>query len=270
MRIGLQIGVPEVLDSLEPIEIYDHTLNLKAAYVERYAYQNLPAEWVHAQGFYVLLSPIAADNKFEAYVGKTDAGFARRLHAHNQQKTFWTLAILFKKDAVTGFNTTQTNYLEGLLRQSLDSSPNVKVHNEAWTGDRSLHELDKPHMEQVLLSALRILFLRGYRNAHMGKITRELENNAINIKRKHAETFTPQESMVLPVEGREETFALLKEWRTKVSREMKWSPGIVSTNETLYALADNPPKTVDDIRQFKIPAKVVQEYHAELLRILTK
>ena len=48
MRIGLQIGVPETLDSLEPIEIYDHTLNLKAAYVERYAHQNLSPEWVHA------------------------------------------------------------------------------------------------------------------------------------------------------------------------------------------------------------------------------
>lgn len=269
MRIGLQIGVPETLDSLEPIEIYDHTLNLKAAYVERYAHQNLSPEWVHAQGFYVLLSPIAVDNKFEAYIGKTDAGFARRLHAHNQQKTFWTLAILFKKDAATGFNTTQTNYLEGLLRHSLDSSPNVKVHNEAWTGDRSLHELDKPHMEQVLLSALRILFLRGYRKAHMGRITRELENNSTQT-----ETSAPAPSTNENSEGTstdvEKVFQSLKDWRTQVAREVKWSPGIVATNETLYALAEKNPQTVEELKHFKIPAKVVAEHHPTLLAILRK
>lgn len=312
-KVGLQIGIPETLDTMEPIEIYDHALSLKAAFVERYAYASIPTEWQKAQGFYVLLSPIAATNQFEAYVGKTDSGFARRLHSHNEKKSFWTLAVLFKKDSNSGFNTTQTNYLEGLLRNTLDLSPNVKVHNEAWTGDRSLSDLDKPHMEAVLLSALRILFLRGYRNAHMATVTTKLEQGT-NFDKNLISPATPIEAassvsppkplslslaevapdtpeVVTPTKrgffGRqsapvtvisssptqvqlseEEIFGQLREWRTKVARDFRWSPAVVATDATLRSLILSKPKTLPDLAGKGIPKKVLEEHGIELLGIL--
>jgi hypothetical protein len=317
VKVGLQIGIPETLDTMEPIEIYDHALSLKAAFVERYACASLPFEWQKAQGFYVLLSPISATNQFEAYIGKTDAGFARRLHAHNEKKDFWTLAVLFKKDSNTGFNTTQTNYLEGLLRNTLDLSPNVKVHNEAWTGDKSLSELDKPHMEAVLLSALRILFLRGYRNAHMATVTTKLEQGTSPTRILAPSGFTtinsseakplvsPPKPLSLPeeaavpvlVEGasepsqgslsgypgvavasvstpsitelsEEEVFNQLRQWRTKVAREFKWSPAYVATDNNFKLLIASEPKTLEELFNKGIARKALDIHGVELLDIL--
>lgn len=175
-KTSLTLGIPNTLNSLEPIEIKDEQANLHAAYVERYAVNNLPAEWdKEVEGFYVLLSHINPDNTFTAYVGKTDWSFSRRLRSHVQNKDFWNLAILFKKNSIEGFNKNQTSYMEGELAKALSSSPNVTLTNEKPTGDRTFNDWDKPYMEQVLLACLRILFIRGYRNAHMGAITQTLE-----------------------------------------------------------------------------------------------
>lgn len=182
-KTSLTVGVPSTLNSLEPIEIKDEQASLHAAYVERYAVPYLPAEWdKNVEGFYILLSHINADNTFTAYVGKTDWSFARRLRSHLESKDYWSTAILFKKNSLEGFNRNQTAYMEGELVKALTASPNVTVKNDKLTGDRNFSEWDKPYMETVLLACLRVLFLRGYRNAHMGAITQSLEERPLPPK----------------------------------------------------------------------------------------
>lgn len=174
---SLNVVVPQNLDSLRPITLKDNVSRLNAAYVERYAISNLPPEWDKATGCYVLLSHIQEDNKFIAYVGKTDYSFKVRLDDHNKKKDFWRLAVLFRRELSDPFSKGETSYFEGLLVDALKSSPNVRVTNSdmVFTGDRVFGEEDKAGMDGVLLAALRVLFLRGYRNAHMAQITSTLE-----------------------------------------------------------------------------------------------
>jgi len=181
MKTKLDVAVPQTLDSLEPIELIDKANGLRGAFVERYALQALSnGDWdKETRGFYVLLSHINPDNTFTAYVGQTDYSFARRLRDHDGTKDYWNLAVLFKRDNNEDpFNRSETRFLEGAMVEALQSSPNVTVMNQKPTGEKILSDWDKPYMEQVLLSALRILFLRGYRNSHMGAITRHLESKA--------------------------------------------------------------------------------------------
>jgi hypothetical protein len=177
--VGLTVVLPQNLDYLEPIEVFDK-FGLRSALIERYALGNLPSEWDRAEGFYVLLSSITPDNKFTAYVGQTDYSFRRRLADHDGSKDYWSLAVLFKRDAGEPFNRNETRYLEGLMVTALQSSPNVTVRNIKPTGEKNLPEHDKAYMDSMLLSALRVLFLRGYRNAHLGAITRTLESAEIS------------------------------------------------------------------------------------------
>lgn len=174
---SLNVVVPQNLDSLRPITLKDNVSRLNAAYVERYAINNLPPEWDKATGCYILLSHIQEDNKFIAYVGKTDYSFKVRLDDHNKKKDFWRLAVLFRRELSDPFSKGETSYFEGLLVDALKSSPNVQVTNSdmVFTGDRVFGEEDKAGMDGVLLAALRVLFLRGYRNAHMAQITSTLE-----------------------------------------------------------------------------------------------
>jgi len=180
MVIKLDVAVPDTLDSLEPIELIDRMGSLRAAFVERYAINSLKrSDWdKDTKGFYVLLSHINTDNTFTAYVGQTDYSFERRLREHDKTKGYWNLAVLFKRDHEAPFNRSETRFLEGAMVDALKSSPNVHVTNDKATGESALSDWEKPYMEQVLLSALRILFLRGYRNSHLGVITRKLEIDA--------------------------------------------------------------------------------------------
>jgi len=179
MVIKLDVAVPDTLDSLEPIELIDRMSSLRAAFVERYAISSLKrSEWdKDTKGFYVLLSHINTDNTFTAYVGQTDYSFERRLREHNKTKDYWNVAVLFKRDNEVPFNRSETRFLEGAMVNALQSSPNVQVTNDKATGEDALSDWEKPYMEQVLLAALRVLFLRGYRNSHLGAITRKLEND---------------------------------------------------------------------------------------------
>jgi hypothetical protein len=179
MVIKLDVAVPDTLDSLEPIELIDRMSSLRAAFVERYAIAALKRSYwdKDTKGFYVLLSHINADNTFTAYVGQTDYSFERRLREHDKTKDYWNLAVLFKRDHEVPFNRSETRFLEGAMVDALKSSPNVSVTNEKATGEDALSDWEKPYMEQILLSALRVLFLRGYRNSHLGAITRKLETD---------------------------------------------------------------------------------------------
>lgn len=277
-KTSLTVGIPNTLNSLEPIEIKDEQANLHAAYVERYAVQNLPEEFdKNVEGFYVLLSHINPDNTFTAYVGKTDWSFSRRLKSHLDNKDFWKLAILFKKNSNDGFTRNQTAYMEGELVKALSSSPNVTVTNEKPTGDRTFNEWDKPYMEQVLLATLRILFIRGYRNAHMGAITQTLEEKPKTVggppkfERKLEIPKAPvQQPMTKPVSELNppaNNFEALKRivQRIKIDHPDKAiSYKYWASNANLHTIIDAAPKTVEELSQIQLNKQwQIREYLLE-------
>lgn len=256
-KIGLRVGVPEVLDSMEPIELVDESTNLKAAFVERYAVDSLPAEWYRdVQGFYVLLSHINPDNTFMAYVGKTDSSFARRLRSHLETKDFWALAVLFKKNGPEGFTMNQTSYLEGIMVDALSSSPNVKVTNSAPTGDRNFLDWNKRYMDSVQLAALRILFLRGYRNSHMGGITRQLETvTALPETPMHASTVIEVPRLSPPPVFDKAVFQRLR----SIAQEIRDSdPATVrsykywASDNNLRVIVDANPQTLEELQVIRL------------------
>lgn len=169
--IPLTVLAPYSLDSMKPLEIIDEDSNLKAAFVERYAIEHVTNDWKsNACGFYILFSHLRADHTFDVYVGRTSANFLRRLRSHDEQKDYWNTALLVQKNNNQGFTSTQSGYLEGRMRDILDISANVTVHNSAPTGDTTIAEHEKYLMEKVILSTLRMMFLRGYRNASMANV----------------------------------------------------------------------------------------------------
>lgn len=169
--IPLTVLAPYSLDSMQPLEIIDEDSNLKAAFVERYAIEHVTNDWKsNACGFYILFSHLRADHTFDVYVGRTSANFLRRLRSHDEQKDYWNTALLVQKNNNQGFTSTQSGYLEGRMRDILDISSNVTVHNSAPTGDATIAEHEKYLMEKVILSTLRMMFLRGYRNASMANV----------------------------------------------------------------------------------------------------
>jgi len=163
-RIGLNVSIPQTVDSYEPIEITDKKANLKAAFVDRDVLSSFRSpEWdKDSHGFYVLLSPLDEQHKFVVYVGQTDYSFTRRLFEHNKAKDFWHLAVLFKHVNHSDFNRMHTRYLEGLLVDAMKAYPNAKLVNIKPTGEKDLAPEDKPWMDDVLAGVLRVLQLRGY------------------------------------------------------------------------------------------------------------
>lgn len=282
-KTSLTIGIPNTLNSLEPIEIKDEQANLHATYVERYAVQNLPEEFdKNVEGFYVLLSHINPDNTFTAYVGKTDWSFSRRLKNHLDTKDFWKLAILFKKNSNDGFTRNQTAYMEGQLVQALSSSPNVTVTNEKPTGDRTFNEWDKPYMEQVLLATLRILFIRGYRNAHMGAITQTLEekpkkvNEPPKFERKlEIPKTSPQETVnqTVNLKPPANNFEALKRivQRIKIEHPDKASSyKYWASNTNLHTIIDAAPKTIEELSKIRLNNQWhIREYLLEAEQIVS-
>jgi hypothetical protein len=164
----LKAAAPYSLDSLLPLEIMDDLHAMNMAFVEKYGIHQLPERWKNSQGVYILFSHLQPGYRFEAYVGQTQKGFYSRLIKHEKERGFWDTAILARRTTETGFNSMQLNALEGKLRDILDESPNVHVHNQYPTGDKTLQPHDYKFIDEITLSIMRVMFMRGYRNQHMG------------------------------------------------------------------------------------------------------
>ena len=284
---NLVVLAPHSLDSLLPLEIMDDSSAMRAAFVEKYGIWNLPENWKDACGFYVLFSPLRDDNSFEAYVGKATNGFYRRLKTHHEEKAWWRTAILFYRDTSSGFTSTQSSYLEGRMRDILDSSPHVTVHNIAATGDRALPEWEKPAMEAVILSALRIMFLRGYRNASMGLIADNITAGTIDgfkPSRTAQETDGLTRTVQPPVadqpiansgisvtatERSLMVFPALREWRLGVARESGLAAYLVFSDKELHAIAAANPENIEQLLKVSGvgPAKA-EKYGQGILDVL--
>lgn len=172
----LHAKAPRSLDSMLPLEIIDEMSAMNMAFVERYGIHHLPEEWQNAQGVYILFSHLKPGYHFEAYVGQTLSRFHQRLTRHDKERPFWDTAILARRMTPGGLNSLQLNALEGKLRDILDASANVTVHNGYPTGDKTLQAGDAHLVDSITLSIMRVMFMRGYRNQHMGAEADRLYN----------------------------------------------------------------------------------------------
>lgn len=292
---NLTVLSPKSLDSLQPIEIIDDSSPIRAAFVERGGIEQLPESWKEACGYYVLFSHIHSDNTFEAYVGKASNGFYNRLRSHDKDKPWWRTALMVFKDREPGFSSTQSAYMEGKIREILESWTNVTVHNIAATGDRTLPSWEEGAMETIALSTLRIMHLRGYRNSQMAPAAvepaarsldsepaRERSEEAKPSGRHRAEepeaapTSAPKspaapaglEGGVLSAEG-EERFGRLRVWRLGVARGNGWPAYAVMHDAALRGIAQTNPQKLSDLQGIpRVTPKKVDLYGADILRLL--
>jgi hypothetical protein len=293
----LTVLAPYSLDSLLPLEIMDNSSAVKASFVERYAIDKLSSEWLDACGFYILFSHIRDDGSFDAYVGKASNGFSRRLKSHDENKDFWRVALLIRRDTSEGFTTTESLYLEGRMRQVLAISPNVKVHNIAPTGDKTLPEHDKQTMESIVLSALRIMFLRGYRNSALGFIadritadkiqgfeparatpTYPIEDNypatadmlSDSIYTDGDEDFwTYDREQIASYADTDARFTALRLWRSAKAQDLGWPTYCVFRDKDLTVIAEINPKTLDELAKISgVGSKKLADYGTDILNVL--
>lgn len=284
---NLTVLSPKSLDSMLPMEIIDDSSPIRAAFVERYGIEHLPSSWKDACGFYILFSHISPDNTFEAYVGKATNGFYNRLKSHDRDKPWWRTALMVFKDREPGFSSTQSAYLEGKMREILESSRNVTIHNIAATGDKTLPEWEESAMEVIALSTLRIMSLRGYRNASMSRIAEELvvkteaeesgeQPQVLRIPARPSRPVKPEilssppamlpERLVKHVQeqpaaedGNEQRFQQLREWRKEAARAKGWAPYMIFKDAALREIAKANPKHPQEL----IGVPGVSKYKAE-------
>jgi hypothetical protein len=298
----LTVLAPYSLDSLLPLEIIDDSSAVKASFVERYAIDRLSDEWLNACGFYILFSHIRENGSFDAYVGKASNGFYRRLKDHDENRDFWRVALLIRRGTTEGFTTTESLYLEGRMRQILMSSPNVTVHNIAPTGDKTLPEYDKQRMESIALSALRIMFLRGYRNSSMGFIADRITAEKIQgfeparsaptysvdgkypvspvtisdpkpdpAKVEDSDFQTYGGEQIVPSSEVDDRVSSLKAWRLAKSRDLRWTPHYIFSLKELTAIAEANPQTLDELAKVSgVGPKKLSDYGMDVLSALAE
>jgi superfamily II DNA helicase RecQ len=274
----LQAKAPYSLDSLMPLEITDDMYAMNMAFVERYGIHNLPEDWKNSQGIYILFSHLKPGYRFEAYVGQTLSSFHQRLVRHDKERDFWDTAILARRTTSVGFNSLQLNALEGKLRDILDASPNVHVHNGYPTGDKTLQAGDSNLVDEITLSIMRVMFMRGYRNQHMGAEADRLQevisaSPAVPVASNdyNASTGLGKAVGVSAVVSVEAKFEELKAWRKKRATADGYGrqPYIISDDKTLKKIAMAAPKTYEDLLAVSgIGPSKVEKYGYDILEIM--
>ncbi|MBC9705962.1 MAG: HRDC domain-containing protein [Enterococcus sp.] len=251
------------------MEIIDEASPIRAAFVERYGIEQLSSTWQNSCGFYILFSHLNPDNSFDAYVGKASNGFYNRLKSHDKDKDWWRTALLVFKDRDFGFSSTQSAYMEGLMRSILDSSPHVNVRNIAPTGDKTLPKWDEPAMEAVALSTLRIMFLRGYRNASMARIAEDLTRK-INNTTQDGQTLPAALSMIQsPARTDDDLFQTLRTWRRGVADANGCPAFVIFPDKTLRNIISRRPNTIAELVSVSgVSMKKAEDYGEDILNIL--
>lgn len=265
-QIQLTLLAPAELGALIPMELVDNSSGLHAAVMERSGLENLPVHWGTACGFYILFSALSEDNAFEAYVGKANSGFHRRLASHHETKDYWRNAILISRTGNAGFSTAQIAWLESRIREVLGLSANVNVRNIPQSEESFLPDAEERDMELVILSVLRVMFLRGYRNPEMNDFADDLTSRITHYESKEplAEVASPPVQVptpampvtppvtVIPLSATihatdEDKFLALKEWRNELSRTLSISPFIIFHDKALREIARIAPTTVEEL-----------------------
>lgn len=157
-RLPFTVLLPD--SRLQPIEIYDHSVALRMALVEKDAVHLLDQTW-DRPGAYVLLDPVAVDGTFGVYVGKAPAGIRSRLQDHERKKQ-WARALLIQRDNQHGLNSAHVGWLEGDLYDLFDAADRARLHNGPKPGDNTVASYDLRILESFRDPIVRVLRLLGY------------------------------------------------------------------------------------------------------------
>jgi superfamily II DNA helicase RecQ len=152
-------------------------------------------------------------------------------------------------------------------------------------------------MESIVLSALRIMFLRGYRNSSMGFIADSITANQIQgfeparttpkcpieddyqvppdlesdsvLPEDDEDFWTYNREQIASSANTDERFAALRLWRSNKARELGWSPNYVFSNKDLIAIVEANPKTINELAVVSgVGPKKLSDYGASILDAL--
>lgn len=251
----LQVVLPDVLDSLSPIEVIDPETGVCAALVERYEISELSVEWDTANAFYTLLSPLK-DSRWAVRIGKIEGSFKEVLRNNPDFNENWTVAFLFKTvDTDTQLTVEELTYMEILLSEVFQTSANIEVFSSTAV-NTDISNVDTAYMRHVLQSVLKILFLRGYRNSTMGNISKSL-----------SETYQPSELLTSPQPV--PALRKLQNWRAAKSNLMGKPEYIVGTNRELEDIVLMMPRTIEEFQNIpNLSPELYQTYASEIVDIL--
>jgi len=149
------------------IHVSDVRFNVAALCLSRGLIDQMDADWAEATGVYLLLGEPGPEdpNEWTVYVGKAgDRGFRSRMKEHQREKVGWSVAILFRRDVASWFNTSHQAWLERSLYGQLSESGRVRLTNKNRpSGDQNL---DGPSAEVLENDILPLIFatldLLGY------------------------------------------------------------------------------------------------------------
>lgn len=229
-HVEFKVHIPVVLDSLKPFEIHDKATGVAAAIVERYALASLPEDWDTSDGVYVLFSPIAPDNTFRAHVGQNVSSFKAAVTKYPISTQEWTVALLFQNTRKVPLNPMERTYLETNLVSALSSSTNVEMFNSRELANLDFSYLEEENLKEILLTMLRIMFLRGYRNSHMADTVRKLEIQSASSEMDDSSYVN--DSNIL---------RSLQQWREQVATDSGMHLNEVATNPELQLIAERQP-----------------------------
>ena len=151
------------------IHVSDVRFNVAALCLSRGLIDQMDADWAEATGVYLLVGEPEPEpehpNEWTVYVGKAgDRGFRSRIKEHQREKMGWSVAVLFRRDVTSWFNTSHQAWLERSLYGQLSESDRVRLTNKNRpSGDQNL---DGPSAEVLENDILPLIFatldLLGY------------------------------------------------------------------------------------------------------------
>lgn len=121
-------------------------------------------------GVYLLFGPADDDEagRYSVYVGRSSAGtIANRIGNHVKHKEGWDRALLVKRTAAAGLNSTDVGWLEGRLHEILSSSSFADVTNRNKPGDDTIADWDREALERVVTLIQSVMRVIGFRTDSM-------------------------------------------------------------------------------------------------------
>lgn len=248
----LLIKLPAVLDTLHPIEFSDPLTGITVAMVERFQVQELPERWNKTQGFFILLAPLDNNSRWKAYVDTIKEGFRATLRNTDfsdlgVDKNFWSVAFLFTTDpADKPLSQEEIEYMKILMIQVFQTSPNVQVLNQPALIDNNFTGIDAEYMRHVLQSVLKVLFVRGYRNSHLGEISRNL-----------TELYSPELIKDVPL------LRKLQDWREQKAKLNNRPASTLVSNVELELISEVAPASIEELQAIEGLNTITRSYYAE-------
>jgi superfamily II DNA helicase RecQ len=232
-----------------PIEVLDPLTGITAVIVERYKLPELNVGWDSAAAFHILLTPVY-ESQWTVKIGYNSPTFKDAAKGDD----FWSVALIFKAiESDRQLSETELIYMKNLLLEVFQASRNVHVLNED-TGACDVSAVDTEYMRHVLQSVLKVLFLRGYHNSHMGAISKSI-----------SEIYKPAgiSNTTPPVLKR------LQEWRTRKAKLTGEPEYLFGTNRELEDISLVSPQSLEELQNIpNLSQSLVDLYGMELVDVV--